>query len=56
MRPVVEALMTLRGIDMIAAVTLVAEVGDFQRFARPSELMEFLGLVPSEWNTQVLKM
>jgi len=51
MRPVVEALMTLRGIDMIAAVTLVAEIGDFQRFARPSELMGFLGLVPSEYSS-----
>jgi len=33
MRPVVEALMSLRGIDLIAAVTLVAEIGDFHRFA-----------------------
>ncbi len=48
MRPVVEALMSLRGIDLIAAVTLVAEIGDFQRFARARELMGFLGLVPSE--------
>ena len=48
MRPVVEALMTLRGIDMVAAMTLVAEIGDFTRFARPRELMGFLGLVPSE--------
>jgi transposase len=48
MRPVVEALMSLRGIDLIAAVTLVAEIGDFHRFARARELMGFLGLVPSE--------
>jgi transposase len=51
MRPVVEALMSLRGIDLIAAVTLVAEIGDFQRFARPRELMGFLGLVPSEYSS-----
>lgn len=51
MRPVVEALMSLRGIDVIAAVTLVAEIGDFARFARPSELMGFLGLVPSEYSS-----
>jgi transposase len=51
MRPVVEALMTLRGIDLIAAVTLVAEIGDFHRFARPRELMGFLGLVPSEYSS-----
>jgi transposase len=51
MRPVVEALMSLRGIDLLAAVTLVAEIGDFQRFARPRELMGFLGLVPSEYSS-----
>jgi transposase len=51
MRPVVEALMTLRGIDLIAAMTLVAEIGDFTRFARPRELMGFLGLVPSEYTS-----
>jgi len=48
MRPVVEALMTLRGIGMVAAMTLVAELGDLRRFAHPRELMSFLGLVPSE--------
>jgi transposase len=48
MRPVVAALMSLRGIDLIAAMTLVAEIGDFHRFARARELMGFLGLVPSE--------
>lgn len=48
MRPAVDALMTLRGIDLIAAVTLVAELGDLRRFAHPRELMSFLGLVPSE--------
>ena len=51
MRALVEALMTLRGIDLIAAMTLVAEIGDFRRFARPSELMAFLGLVPSEYSS-----
>jgi transposase len=48
MCPVVAALMTLRGIDVVAATTLVAELGDLRRFAHPSELMSFLGLVPSE--------
>lgn len=48
MRPVVEALMSLRGIDFVAAVTLVAELGDLRRFAHPRELMGYLGLVPSE--------
>lgn len=48
MHPVVAALMSLRGIDFIAAVTLVAELGDLSRFAHPRQLMSFLGLVPSE--------
>ncbi|MGH8219175.1 MAG: IS110 family transposase [Steroidobacteraceae bacterium] len=51
MRPMVEALMSLRGIDLVSAVTLVAEIGDFARFARPVELMSFLGLVPSEYSS-----
>jgi transposase len=51
MRPVVAALMSLRGIDLTAAMTLVAEIGDFTRFARASELMGFLGLVPSEYSS-----
>jgi len=37
-----------RGIDTLAAMTLLAEIGDFQRFARPRQLMAYLGLVPSE--------
>ena len=48
MNPVLEALMSLRGIDCVAAVTLVAELGDLRRFAHPRKLMSFLGLVPSE--------
>jgi transposase len=50
-RPVVEALMSLRGVDLVAAMTLVAEIGDFTRFARPGELMGFLGLIPSEYTS-----
>ena len=45
---VVKALMTLRGISRVAAVTLVAELGDLRRFGHPRDLMGFLGLVPSE--------
>ena len=32
--PLVTALQALRGVDLVSAVTLVAEVGDFRRFAR----------------------
>jgi transposase len=48
MRPLVEALMTLRGVDEVVAISLVAELGELKRFARPPELMGYLGLVPSE--------
>ena len=51
MQPVVQALMTLRGIDFVAAVTLVTELGDLNRFAHPRELMSYLGLVPSEYTS-----
>jgi transposase len=49
--PLVSALMTLRGIEFIAAVTLLAELGDLARFSHPKELMSYLGLVPSEYST-----
>jgi transposase len=45
---VVDALQARRGVSLLAAVTLVAEVGDFRRFANPRQLMAYLGLVPSE--------
>lgn len=49
--PVVAALMTLKGVEFVAAVTLIAELGDLSRFAHPKELMSYLGLVPSEYST-----
>ena len=48
---VVTALMALRGMDLIAAATFLAEIGDLSRFQTPRELMAYLGLVPSENST-----
>jgi transposase len=48
MFPVVAALQSLRGVSLIVAATTVAEIGDFKRFQNPAELMNYLGLVPSE--------
>ena len=48
LRPVVEALMALRGVSLITAMTTLAELGDITRFDSPRELMAYLGLVPSE--------
>jgi transposase len=41
----------MRGIDLVAAVTVLAEIGDLSRFQNPRELMGYLGLVPSESST-----
>lgn len=40
-----------RGIDTITAITLIAELHDFRRFRSPSQLMAYLGLVPSEYSS-----
>jgi transposase len=51
LNPLVKALMSLRGVDFVAAVTFVAEIGDLSRFGHPRGLMAYLGLVPSEYST-----
>ncbi len=51
LREVVAALAALRGVAKLTAVTLVAEVGSFERFEKPSQLMGYCGLVPSEYST-----
>jgi transposase len=48
MAPVVEAFQAMRGVAFVAAVTVVAEVGDFIRFDNPRQVMAYLGLTPSE--------
>jgi len=48
---VATALMAMRGIDLIAAVGLIAEIGDLTRFRSARELMAYLGLVPRERST-----
>ncbi|TBY81566.1 IS110 family transposase [Rhizobium leguminosarum bv. viciae] len=49
--PVVRSLQTLRGVDLIVAVTFATEVGDVSRFESPRQLMGYLGLVPGERST-----
>jgi transposase len=46
--PVIEGLMALRGVKLITATTIVAEIGDLRRFANAPQLMAYLGVVPSE--------
>ena len=51
LKPLVQALQALRGIQVLSAVVLAAEIGDFSRFASASEFMAYLGLIPSEYTT-----
>ena len=46
--PSIQALQSLRGVALITATTLVAEVGSFKRFRSPKQFMSYIGLVPSE--------
>lgn len=48
LKPLVHALQALRGIKLISAVTIAAEVENFSRFERASRFMAYTGLVPSE--------
>jgi transposase len=49
--PVVEALMALRGVDLVVAATFAVEIGDIRRFESPRRLMGYIGLVPEERST-----
>lgn len=53
--PVVEALQTLRGVQWVVALTVVAELGDLTRFDNPRQLAAFVGLVPSEYSSGVAR-
>jgi transposase len=44
-------LTAFRGISTRTALGLLAEIGDFRRFASARELMSYLGLTPSEYSS-----
>jgi transposase len=46
--PLVEGLMAMRGVKLVTAMTLAAELGELGRFESAQQLMAFVGLVPSE--------
>jgi transposase len=48
MRAVIEALQALRGVARVAAVTIVAELGEVSRFTGARQLMGYGGIVASE--------
>ena len=47
-RDTVGVLGAFRGVALITALTVAAEIGDIRRFDHPRQLMAYLGLVPSE--------
>lgn len=51
MKDLCGVLMALRGMSLISAMTILAELGDLRRFRSPRELMAYVGLVPSESST-----
>ncbi|MET0762308.1 MAG: IS110 family transposase, partial [Thermoleophilaceae bacterium] len=44
-------LCSFRGVGLVTALGLLAEIGDFRRFGDPRELMSYLGLTPSEYSS-----
>jgi len=46
--PLVRGLMAMRGVKLVTAMTLAAELGDLSRFDSAGQLMSFVGLTPSE--------
>ncbi len=49
--PVLQSLRALRGVDLLTAVTVAAEIGDLRRFPSAGQFMAFLGLVPGEFSS-----
>ena len=49
--PVVRSLRALRGGNLIVAMTVMSELGDVTRFDSPTQLMAYVGQVPSEHST-----
>ncbi len=47
----VRRLVAFRGISTRTALGLLAEIGDFRRFAHPRELASYLGITPSEFSS-----
>ncbi len=48
LQPLVKAMMSFRGIQILGATVIAAEIGDLRRFKTAEQFMAFLGLGPSE--------
>lgn len=51
LRPVVDAVQGLRGVQETTAIAAVAELGDLTRFDTPRQLAAFIGVNPSEYSS-----
>ncbi len=50
-KPLIDSLRALRGVDYLAAITIIAEIGDLRRFRSAPQFMAYVGLVPSEFSS-----
>jgi len=48
MRPLVDALCLMKGLNLVASSTVLSVTGDLRRFPTPTEFSGYTGLVPSE--------
>ena len=55
LKKLVDELRSLRGIDTVTAVSLLAEAGDLRRFPTAGAFMSYLGLTPSEHSSGGLR-
>ncbi|WMS88907.1 IS110 family transposase [Pleionea litopenaei] len=46
--PVVKAIQAMRGVRLLVAAGVIAELGDLTRFDHPRKLMSYVGLIPGE--------
>jgi transposase len=49
--PTGQRLLTQKGVGLVTATTLLAEVGDFERFARGKQLARYCGTAPLNYST-----
>lgn len=49
--PVVKAIQAMRGVRLLVATGVIAELGDLTRFDHPRKLMSYLGLTSSEYSS-----
>jgi len=48
LQPLVQAYQALRGVQLLTATVIAAEIGDMRRFPSAKQFMSFVGLTPSE--------